>query len=140
MSANWETKVWGQTRCIQMLPHAEVHELKIKAGGYCSIHRHTKYNQFHVMSGKLTVQFFGDDPEAGPLSNFLMDGSVASTVPPGLWHRFMAETDVHCIEIYWVRQIQAGDIERRTEGGMLPPVPEPEAEAKPQMYPPIPDA
>jgi quercetin dioxygenase-like cupin family protein len=117
----WSNKIWGRTKAIALAKSFEVHELEVKEGGYCSRHRHRKWNRFHVIEGEIIVEFFGHENK--PWSVLQVDRILKSgdhlEVPPGQWHRFRATEDSHLLEIYWVADIDPGDIERADEGGLL---------------------
>lgn len=117
---DWTEKVWGRTRCIAMGPSFEVHELEIKAGGFCSRHRHRKWNLFHVSSGSLEIEVFGHGDECMETPEWVSihEGNDQMRVAPGTWHRFRAKTDCLVTEVYWVDQIDPRDIEREDEGGI----------------------
>ena len=111
-----QSKFWGETQCIFVGPTSEVHYLSIKKGGYCSEHKHNhKWNRFFVISGSLKVIIFrpnGQDVTVVRAGQF-------TDVPPGSFHKFEAEEDCTCLEIYWVDNIDVNDIDRRTIGGIL---------------------
>ena len=45
-------KVWGETELVLQTPFVEFHRIWIKAGGFCSTHKHEfKWNMFYVSSG-----------------------------------------------------------------------------------------
>ena len=106
-------KVWGTTECLYYSPTVEVHRIVVKPGGYCSVHRHHKLNQFQVVSGELKVLLF--EPEyhifLGPGDRF--------TVPTMRWHQFQAAGPVEAMEVYVPAALSPEDIERRSEGGLV---------------------
>lgn len=108
-------KVWGETEEIFNNGIVSVNHLKIKAGGYCSEHKHLKKsNQFFVLSGRLAVIIWNDEING---DETIIKPRESTTVPPGVFHKFWAVTNVECLEIYEVR-FEDEDIERRTTGGM----------------------
>lgn len=111
-------KTWGRTMCVFQTINVEAHYLDIKAGGYCSKHRHPKgkTNLFHVISGKLLVRVWDDDGVKILDSTVLTAGQI-TTVGPQLWHQFEALEDTQCYEIYQII-IDPDDIERISEGGL----------------------
>lgn len=111
----WKEKVWGKTKCIVLGTNFEVHELRVVKGGYCSKHRHRKWNLFHVIAGRLRVELFNGDETTGRI---LSDGDEFR-VPPDVTHRFVAESDCHLLETYWTNNIDPNDIVRDDEGGVL---------------------
>lgn len=105
-------KIWGQTEELFNNGVVSVNHLKIKKDGYCSEHRHArKSNLFFVITGNLMVEIWRN----GVKDETVVWAGESTTVPPGVWHRFRALTDVECLEIYEVKLSE--DIERRTEGG-----------------------
>lgn len=118
----WEEKVWGRTRLIMRGQNFEIHELQVKPGGYCSRHRHKKRNLFHVMSGVLTIEIFGngDKPTDIPTWSGNHIGDDQCEIAAGDWHRFKAAADgegAECIEVYWTLLL-SDDIERADVGGL----------------------
>ena len=106
-------KVWGETEEIFNNGIVSVNHLKIKKGGYCSEHRQVKKsNIFFVIAGNLTIEIWRN----GAKDETVIWPGEASTIDPGVFHRFKALTDVECLEIYEVRLTES-DIERRTVGG-----------------------
>ncbi len=108
-------KDWGTTRRIHRGPVTELHHISARKGGYSSEHRHMKFNLFYVLSGKLKVVIFRE--EGRPPDATVLGPEEATTVPPGVWHKFIALEDTECIELYYTL-LQEPDIERRTAGGM----------------------
>jgi len=108
-------KVWGETEEIFNNGIVSIHYLKIKKGGYCSEHYHRcKSNIFFVIKGNLEIDIWTKDN--------MKDITVVwpgenCEIPPGVYHRFRALTDVECLEIYEVK-LKEPDIERRTVGGV----------------------
>ena len=119
-ATDWEEKVWGKTKLVTIQNNFEVHELEVTAGGYCSRHRHRKWNRFHIFSGKLVVELFADSPRwpsSKPIIDRILGPGDFFEVAPDTWHRFRAEQDTHCIELYWIG-VDPQDIERADVGGM----------------------
>ena len=107
-------KVWGVTTELFRNGKSSVHMLEIKQGGYCSEHRHAqKENIFYIIDGRLDIVMW---KEGKRTINQLSAGSFM-TVPIGVWHTFVAKTDVDCIEMYDYKY-DGVDIERRTVGGL----------------------
>ena len=108
-------KIWGETEEIFNNGITSVHHLKIKKGGFCSEHRHRfKSNIFFVLSGNLKLTIWtskdkDDDTVVWP--------GESSEIPPGMYHKFTALTDVECLEIYETK-LRGEDIERRAEGSV----------------------
>jgi quercetin dioxygenase-like cupin family protein len=116
-------KIWGETKLIFGNAQCEVHELQIKEGGYCSRHRHHKWNLFYVLDGELIVELFAEEDgrvtDAPSLDRVLFAGDVFQ-VAPGQWHRFRADADSRVLEVYWAN-VEPNDIERLDEGGISQP-------------------
>lgn len=54
--SEWQTKVWGKTRCLVDTPFYSKHELELEAGGFCSCHMHNqRMNKFIVKSGVVRI-------------------------------------------------------------------------------------
>lgn len=111
------TKLWGFTRCVHRDRTHEIHHATIQSGGYSSRHHHErKDNLFYVVSGLLHVHRYDpDEPVAllGPGDKF--------TVAAGRDHRFVAQTDVQLVEVYWADgsgDLDPDDIVRVDVGGL----------------------
>jgi len=107
-------KVWGETEEIFNNGVVSVNHLKIKQGGFCSEHCHEKKsNMFFVTTGNLLIRIWRDDN----IDEIVVWAGESTTVEPGVYHQFRAQTDVECFEIYEVK-LKGEDIVRRTTGGM----------------------
>lgn len=108
--------MWGQTSCLFQRPNFSLHLLEIRAGGFCSEHKHErKLNHFTVISGRLEVRVWTTD-DAKP--DVTAIGAGESTfVPVGVFHQFYAPLDTVCLEIYEAAPVEE-DIERRNTGGV----------------------
>lgn len=110
-----EGKLWGTTKLVTANKVCELHHILIKAGGYCSIHKHqTKSNGFYVLSGRLLVRVW--KPSGAVDETRLKEGDYM-VVNPGLKHQFEAISDCEALELYWA-EYSADDIERDSIGGM----------------------
>ena len=111
-------KAWGTTMKIFETVNVQAHYIEIKAGGFCSKHRHPKgkTNLFHVITGKLLIRVWDEEGVKLLDSTVLTDGQI-STVGPLLAHQFEALEDTRCYEIYQTI-IDEDDIERFNEGGL----------------------
>lgn len=110
-----QAKFWGNTQCVFCGPHSEVHYLQINNGGYCSEHQHEhKWNRFFLISGRLRVIIYRED---GQDVTTLKAGQYTD-VPPGVYHKFEAEEESTCLEVYWTDNLNPADIVRRTTGGI----------------------
>lgn len=108
-------KIWGETEEIFSNGIISIHHLKIKKGGFSSEHRHRfKSNLFFVLSGNLKLTIW--TPEGKDDDTVIWQGE-SSEIPPGVYHKFTALTDVECLEIYETK-LRGEDIERRIEGGI----------------------
>ena len=115
-------KNWGYTTEFFRNAMVSTHHLEIKKDGYCSEHKHEhKFNVFYVISGKLEVIIYRENPKHTMMPDIedmtvLTEGQTTA-IPPGFWHRFRALEDTECIEVYQVLLV-GEDIERRAEGGI----------------------
>lgn len=113
-------KHWGETTEFFRNSLVSAHHLSIKAGGYCSKHRHThKYNLFYVMSGSLLIEIWRDNAGLGQPDRTLVTEGQATAVAPGFYHRFQAVKKAEVIEVYQVL-LNEPDIERLDQGGVKP--------------------
>jgi quercetin dioxygenase-like cupin family protein len=114
-----QQKIWGTTEAILRNPFVQVHEIRVQAGGYCSIHKHdARYNMFIVVSGALEVSKHSADGDLLRADTYF--GGTRVSVAPGVVHSFRALTDVHAFEVYWPEEVRDSDIDRLTEGGLHP--------------------
>lgn len=111
-------KLWGTTEEVYNDGYISVNLLTIKAGGYCSEHKHAhKANRFFIVAGALQLsQWVGMDGD-GPPDVTCVNSGQSTAIPAGVWHSFLALEDTWALEIYDVR-LEADDIIRRTHGGM----------------------
>jgi len=108
-------KVWGETYNIFERNGVRCMGLRIKAGGYCSKHRHKhQWNHFSVIEGDLKVRVWKNDYDLVD-ETWLVSGDSVE-VRPGEYHQFIALTDVLAIESYW-GECDPADIERDSCGG-----------------------
>lgn len=108
-------KHWGETTEFFRYALVSAHHLSIRKGGFCSEHRHAhKFNLFYVMQGKLKIIIWRDKIQKDIT---VLGPGQCTAVAPGLFHKFEAQTDVECIEMYHVF-LEDPDIERRTVGGL----------------------
>ena len=90
-------KVWGETTEFFKNDCTSGHYLKIKAGGYCSEHRHNKKsNLFFLITGSLEIKIWR---ERNQIDTTILGPGQMSEVPPGVYHKFTALEDFECIEI-----------------------------------------
>lgn len=117
MSDGWVEKCWGKTLEVVDSPFYSKHELKIDAGGYCSLHFHMeRANRFIVQSGLVEIiEMFGPQVRRtllGPDNTY----DVASLVP----HMFAIRKTGSMIEEYFADRggtVRRNDIIRIVEGG-----------------------
>ena len=108
-------KVWGSTECIEINPFTELHRIVVRAGGYCSKHKHNhKWNGFYVESGALEVRIWQDSYDL--VDNTVLRSGDYTKVTPGLYHQFVALEPTVAFEIYWAQKPEV-DIIRETVGG-----------------------
>lgn len=113
-----EEKNWGITRRVYQGPVNELYHLSVKRGGFCSEHRHNKYNLFYVLSGLLEISIWrNEDGEEELIDVTKLGPEEVSAVPPGFWHKFRALEATECMELYYTI-LQTEDIDRRTKGGV----------------------
>jgi len=111
-------KIWGTTQQLFKGGATEVHYIEVKAGGYCSRHRHqTRTNQFFVISGRLAVAIWEAKDQ---IDITILENEGQTTVPIDQDHLFMALEDTQAIEIYEAR-CMAEDIDRKWQGGQILP-------------------
>lgn len=118
-----EDKLWGMTRCVFRDDAHQVWHASPKAGGFSSRHKHDSLpNLFYVVSGTLHVEVYGERPERGidPALVVEIGPGEQYTVEAGEWHRFIAQTDVELVEIYYTHVPPNGDITRVDVGGVMP--------------------
>lgn len=108
-------KEWGAIVPLWNNGTAYLDELRINKGGKSSKHRHAKlFNVFRVKTGKIRLMIWDGDTRSGPRKILLMPHVEAVTVPPGIFHRFVAIEDS---VVYEVCRVSSGvadreDIER----------------------------
>ncbi len=108
-----DDKIWGRTTELFHNNTTSTHYIEIKAGGYCSQHRHAqKENVFYVIEGELEITWWDGDIEMV----ISIKAGEYDVIKVGVWHMFRAITDVKCVEMYDYKY-DGVDIERRTEGG-----------------------
>ena len=108
-------KIWGETEEIFNNGIISINHLKIKRGGHCSEHRHSKKsNIFYVLNGNLKLSIW--TPESVRDDTVIWPGEKTEVLP-GVYHQFEALTDVECLEIYQIK-LDPDDINRRTTGGI----------------------
>lgn len=120
----YEIKSWGESIPLCRDDVAEIVRVKIKHGGFSSLHLHErKHNLFIVLSGTLQVKVHEDDALRTLRSNkFLKSDTPPLLVPAGTLHRFFALDDVEAVEVYVSSDgtpVEAGDIVRQDEGGKV---------------------
>ncbi len=112
----WIQKPWGRTRTIFYDSQVEMIECEIRKGGFSSSHvHHRKHNHFHVISGKLRIEY------ESPWSGRVIGRDCTLEIIAGFRHSFIALEDTRLIEIYTSADgspIDPDDIERFTENGI----------------------
>jgi mannose-6-phosphate isomerase-like protein (cupin superfamily) len=109
-------KVWGETKTLLSTPLIEFHSIFIIPNSWCSWHKHEfKWNAFHVVSGKLTIEVRKKNYELVDCT-ILYPGDTMS-VPPGEYHRFVSHDEYTvALELYYPG-ILGEDIVREDVGG-----------------------
>lgn len=114
-------KLWGENHPISLTESFELHHATIREGGFSSRHKHErKFNLFYVVTGALHLYIYDADSDK-PRESILLTSRERYTVPPGVFHRFEAMTNVELLESYWVSEgtVDPNDIVRTDEGGIL---------------------
>ena len=115
---NIQGKVWGRTSPLFLHSNVEINKVHIFDGGFCSKHRHVaKFNMFVVFQGILKIRVWKNDYDLVDITE--IGPGECTTVKPGEYHSFEALGTVDALEVYWV-ELDPGDIERETVGGMNP--------------------
>lgn len=107
-------KIWGERRRILLTDLTEIDLLYLKAGSFCSTHKHAyKINRFYVVEGEVKIE-----TEFG---NRILKKNESWDVCPPLVHRFVPLTDAIMIELAFVKtgKIDPNDIDRISQGGRV---------------------
>jgi len=115
--SSWEDKFWGRTRCLHESDLHSLHELELKAGGYCSIHYHEdRANRFIVRSGIIAIVTF----HAWKIDRKILTNGNTLDVRSGIVHQFQVLEDGEAIEEYFPdgSSVRNDDIIRLCQGGM----------------------
>ena len=107
-------KIWGERRRILLTDQTEIDLLYLKAGSFCSTHKHAyKINRFYVVKGRVRIE-----TEFG---NRTLKENESWDVCPPLVHRFVPLTDAIMIELAFVKdgKIAPDDIGRISQGGRV---------------------
>lgn len=111
----WTTKVWGSTRCVYESSKFSGHELKVNAGGYCSVHYHEqRANRFIVDSGVIAVVEF----YAWEIDRRILTKGQTADVPSLIPHQFQVIQTGVVREEYWADrggEVRQDDIARLTD-------------------------
>lgn len=127
---NPHVKPWGTYVTLFLDDKVELNLLRIKAGGFCSVHDHQrKRNVFFVISGDLKVSIFEARPEhIERMQQTLVDErDPPFDVESRIKHQFEALTDVVAYELSVAdheQVIDLADIHRYTEAGFREPTEE----------------
>jgi len=110
-------KIWGKTDLIFSKNGIEIHRIKIKAGGFCSLHKHIhKSNVFFVESGLLKISVHKNDYQL--VDETILQPGFQTTVGPGEFHKFEAIEETIAYEMYYTT-LDPADIVRKDVGGVL---------------------
>lgn len=102
-------KIWGDNTELFRNSSVSVNRMSIKRGTTCSWHLHqTKYNLFHVISGRLKIITAEGEAVLGA-------GDTSNPVPPGMDHCFYGVEDTVAIEVMYV-EYHNDDIQRHRTG------------------------
>ena len=109
-------KIWGITQSVFRNESFQVHRIKIKKGGYCSLHNH-KYraNLFFIEKGKLEIVVKKSDYDL--TEKTILRTGEKMAVNPGDYHKFYAIKKTIAYEIYYPLPVSDSDIERKNIGG-----------------------
>lgn len=113
----WESKIWGKTRCEEQSKHYARHRLMLQSGTWCSYHWHrNRANRFIVINGVVRiVESYG-----WRVRSSILGRGCEAEVPSLVAHQFQVIEAGEMIEEYWPDrggEVDANDIERLTEGG-----------------------
>ena len=96
-------KVWGETRSLFCKNNVEIHRIEVKAGGFCSKHKHEhKHNAFYVESGCLRITAWKNDYDL--VDETTVRAGQLTTCPPKEYHSFHALEDTHIILLPFLHQ------------------------------------
>lgn len=114
--SDWETKIWGKTRCLINTPYYSEHKLELEAGGVCSCHYHKhRANCFCVESGSVTIiQVF-----AWKIESEVLTPGMVFDVPSLVPHQFQCTSSGVMREIYYPDRggiVSDSDIIRLSQG------------------------
>ena len=109
-----QSKIWGSTSKIFEKNDVSFHKIEIKSGGFCSKHIHKyKFNLFLIEKGSLEIEIWQQN---GIMDRTIISEGEMSEIPPSVYHRFRALTDVIAFEIYYTVLLD-DDILRDDSGG-----------------------
>lgn len=114
----WESKVWGRTRCLVDSDKFARHELELIENTFCSFHYHTnRANKFKLKSGIVAVMIV----HGWQIEQFILGINGNECVVPSLVpHQFQVIQSGAMIEEYWPDrggEVWNGDIIRLSQGG-----------------------
>ena len=112
-------KTWGRSVRRYIDSYYQVEEIFVDAGGYSSVHQHTrKSNRFLIVSGALRINRY--DRNLKLSYSEVIDPQGVCIVQPLIRHQFVAETEVHAYELYEdpTGRLDAEDITRFTQNGV----------------------
>lgn len=117
--SEWQSKVWGRTRCLVENELYSLHELESDAGGYCSFHYHTdRLNVFEIVKGTLEiVTVYGPQVQSK-----ILTADERFSVPSLVVHQFRCLEDCTLFEHYAADRggtVRNDDIHRIMVGGKL---------------------
>lgn len=119
MLGEWVQKVWGETRCTHSTIIYSRHELKLKAGTFCSFHWHDhRANIFRVVSGRVRIVW----AHGWRLTRMDLARGEYFQVPSMVPHQFQVMVGGEMIEEYYPDRsgmVKDEDIHRLSEGGVI---------------------
>jgi mannose-6-phosphate isomerase-like protein (cupin superfamily) len=110
-------KIWGTSEVVFNSNGIEIHRIKVKPGGFCSLHKHEhKSNLFFVEHGVLKISVCKNDYDL--IDDTYLNPGDKTTVSPGEFHKFESiEGEVIAYEIYFTT-LDPEDIVRKDVGGI----------------------
>lgn len=101
---NTEKKIWGETCKIFTRNNVSIHRIKIDNGGSCSKHYHEyKHNIFYIECGKIKIQNWKNSSDI--IDEVVLSSGEMFSVPPKVYHKFIAMEDSIVYEIYYIELI-----------------------------------
>jgi quercetin dioxygenase-like cupin family protein len=111
---NKSGKVWGLTKLLLETKVCELHYIEFNEGHECSKHKHnTKFNAFYCLEGELRIDVWKNNYDL--VDTTILRKGEMTVVPPGEYHKFIANTNGSALELYWA-EFDSNDIARESVG------------------------